>query len=88
LNVVSFPDTTRVPCEPIQNKPLVPIQNKPNKKNNGIKKKNNWAIGKRKKKREDYGFIIVISCVYVSCVTIGIARATSSPISVSFVIVM
>jgi hypothetical protein len=31
----------RVPCEPIQNKPLVPIQNKPNKKNNGIKKKNN-----------------------------------------------
>jgi hypothetical protein len=31
----------RVPCEPIQNKPLVPIQNKPNKKNNEIKKKNN-----------------------------------------------
>jgi hypothetical protein len=43
---------------------------------------------KKRKKRKDYRFIIVISCVYVSCVTIGIAIATSSPISVSFVIVM
>jgi len=43
---------------------------------------------KKGKKRKDYGFIIVISCVYVSCVAIGIAIATSSPISVSFVIVI
>jgi hypothetical protein len=53
-----------------------------------LKRKIIEQLEKEKKKRKDYGFIIVISCVYVSCVTIGIARATSSPISVSFVIVM
>jgi hypothetical protein len=44
-----------------------------------LKRKIIEQLEKEKKKRKDYGFIIVISCVYVSCVTIGMLEQLHHP---------